>query len=161
MTNQSISPTFSRRRWVRRVWAPFKIETMNRLIRAGKGAPWRLAGASVLNQKFSRDSSGWYADIPMWPGPRGACAMVCGADTLLDLLAGDQNRVKLKLAFEQKELPGKGVGGHLDQLRPDEFGDGADYECIMDESDPFELWLCGVTEFVFGHMPQRIYFEVV
>ena len=87
--------------------------------------------------------------------------MVCGADTLLDLLAGNEDRVKLKFAFDPQKLPGEGIGGHLEQLRPDEFGDGADYGCVMDESAPFELWLCGVTEFVFGHMPQRIYFEVV
>jgi len=40
------------------------------------------------------------------------------------------------------------------------MGDGADYRCSLEDEPEFDLWLCGVTEFVFGFMPKRIYFEV-
>ena len=161
MTNIPLPSVFSRRRWVRRVWSPLKINAMKALIRKVRGAPWKLAGGKVLTQQFSRDQTGWYADIPMWPGPRGACAMVAGADTLLDLLAGEDDCIRLALSFDRAELSHDAGVGQLDLLRPDAYGDGGDYVCTMPRHASFELWLCGVTEFVFGTMPSRIYFERV
>ena len=110
------------------MWTPIKVGMMNKLIKDGKGAPWRLAGGRSLKQQFSHDETGWYADIPLWPGPRGACAMVCGADTLLDLLAGENKRnTTLQLSLEPQHLRGgNNVSGTLDYVRLDGLGDGAD-----------------------------------
>ena len=161
MLQSSSSPFLSRQHWVRRMWTPIKMGMMKKLIKDGKGAPWRLAGGRSLKQQFSHDETGWYADIPLWPGPRGACAMVCGADTLLDMLAGENARITLRLSLEPQHLRGgNAVSGVLDYVRPDGLGDGADYRCSLEDEPEFELWLCGVTEFVFGFMPKRIYFEV-
>lgn len=162
MSNSSTTPFLSRQHWVRRMWTPIKMGTMNSLIRNAKGAPWRMAGGEALEQQFSHDHTGWYADIPVWPGPRSACAMVCGADTLLDILSDGNERVTLRLCLDPKHLRGgDAVSGVLDYVRPDGMGDGADYVYKRDGEPQFELWLCGVTEFVFGFMPERIYFEVV
>ena len=35
--------------------------------------------------------------------------------------------------------------------------DGAMYEYTNDNDDIDVMWLCGVTEFVFGNMPEKIY----
>ena len=91
---------------------------MKKLIKDGKGAPWRLAGGRSLKQQFSHDETGWYADIPLWPGPRGACAMVSGADTLLDLLAGENERISLRLSLEPQHLRGgNAVSGVLHDVK--------------------------------------------
>ena len=125
MLQSSSSPFLSRQHWVRRMWTPIKMGMMKKLIKDGKGAPWRLAGGRSLKQQFSHDETGWYADIPLWPGPRGACAMVCGADTLLDLLAGENERISLRLSLEPQHLRGgNAVSGVLDYVRPDGLGDG-------------------------------------
>lgn len=87
--------------------------------------------------------------------------MVSGADTLLDLLAGEDDCIRLALSFDRSELSNEAAIGQLDLLRPDAYGDGGDYVCTLPDSESFELWLCGVTEFVFGEMPPRIYFERV
>ena len=91
---------------------------MNKLTKDGKGAPCGWP-ADITKQQFSHDETGWYADIPLWPGPRGACAMVCGADTLLDLLAGENERITLRLSLEPQHLrDGNAVSGVLDYVRP-------------------------------------------
>ena len=38
-----------------------------------------------------REESSWYIDLPEWNGPKADLLMVCGADTLLDTLAGEEN----------------------------------------------------------------------
>ena len=52
MTNIPLPSVFSRRRWVRRVWSPLKINAMKALIRKVRGAPWKLAGGKVLAVQF-------------------------------------------------------------------------------------------------------------
>ena len=77
------------------------------------------------------------------------------------LLAGEDERISLRLSLEPQYLRGSNaVSGVLDYVRPDGMGDGADYRCSLEDEPEFDLWLCGVTEFVFGFMPKRIYFEV-
>lgn len=116
----------------------------------------RLVGTErELTLMFEKDDwGGWFAVIPSWPGPRAALAMVDGADTFLDLLSGGANRVTLNLSIDPKE-----TWRELNYLRPHAYGDGAHYTYEDDERF-HRMWLCGVTEFVFGEMPERIWFEV-
>jgi hypothetical protein len=116
----------------------------------------RLVGTErELTLGFEKDDwGGWFAVIPSWPGPRAALAMVDGADTFLDLLSGGAHHVTLNLSIDPKD-----AWRELHYLRPHSYGDGAHYTYEDDERF-HRMWLCGVTEFVFGEMPERIWFEV-
>lgn len=127
----------------------------------GKKLIMSLAGRKLVNGElkmdFEREEDGsWYAVIPTWPGPKSALAMVDGADTFLDGLTPAQGptRIGLNLSLNEQDAAWR----KLDYLLPHPFADGAYY---VDCSTGAEMWLCGVTEFVFGQMPPSIYFKVL
>ena len=45
----------------------------------------------------------------------------------------------------------------LIKYKDDAYGDGADYKYDVDS----QLWLCGVTSWYYGSMPERIYYRKV
>jgi hypothetical protein len=83
--------------------------------------------------------------------------MISGADTMLDIIAETENEVTLQINTE--------------------FFDGADELVLTELCDPIlgggyyhmkkfenksvnkDLWLCDVTRFVFGNIPDRIYIK--
>jgi hypothetical protein len=97
--------------------------------------------------------------------------MVDGADTFLDMLSNNGNNVSLKLSREaftsytgqlQKIRNGLNINlleeiGHA----PVEYG--AYYDVIEHHRKPFQhqLWLCPVTEYVFGEYPNQIFFQTI
>ncbi len=118
----------------------------------------RQAGRILGNERsltlgFEKDKwGGWYAIIPSWPGPRAALAMVDGADTFLDMLSEGETYIALNISVDP-------VDG-WDELRydmPHPANDGAYYQSVAHNH---MMWLCGVTEFVFGSMPQTIWYSV-
>ena len=118
----------------------------------------RFAGSLIgskqeLTLGFEKDEWGfWLAVIPSWPGPKAALAMVDGADVFLDQLSNNSNFVELKLSTQPKP--------NWEELVYSErqvFGDGAYY---IDQTTNHRMWLCGVTEFIFAEMPERIWFRV-
>ena len=114
----------------------------------------RLRGTQThLTVAFENDGiQGWFAVIPSWPGPHAALAMVDGADTFLDSLSEGNPKVTLELSLNPQN------GWHeLIRLIPHPDGDGAYY---VDSATNHRMWLCGVTEFVFGEMPECIWFQV-
>ena len=114
----------------------------------------RLRGTQTqLTMAFENDGiQGWFAVIPSWPGPRAALAMVDGADTFLDSLSEGNPQVTLELSLNPQN------GWHeLTRIIPHPDGDGAYY---VDVATNHRMWLCGVTEFVFGEMPERIWLQV-
>lgn len=96
----------------------------------------------------------WYIDIPNWEGSKDDLEMVSGADTLLDILAQSDNKINLSFGDKNisdaialtkiKDTPE--IGGALYNL---------DMYCGIDYN--LEIWLCGVTEWIFGYMPNTIY----
>jgi hypothetical protein len=101
--------------------------------------------------KFYKDTdSKWYIDYPQWEGEKWELEMVSGADTLLDILAQGENEVRLKMSLEEFEDP----SFTLKFLR--EESEGGWYK-ISDSILCFEIWLCHVTKFVFGFLPEVIY----
>lgn len=53
---------------------------------------------------FTRDPDGsWYAVIPSYPGPRGDLQMVCGADTLLDIMSEGASALHIIFTAERRE----------------------------------------------------------
>lgn len=110
---------------------------------------------------FYKDSSGgWYIDLPEFlvqGGSKGNLAMGAGADTMLDIIAQGKSRVALQLS----DMPFDGADElSLIQLRDPSVG-GGDYIMSLHDGEVinYRMWLCGVTEFVFGYMPQRIYLK--
>ncbi len=83
--------------------------------------------------------------------------MVYGADILLDRFSRVTGRITLDVFL----LPQDETQWHvLNYLYPQFYGDGAFYMAYRN-GRLHELWLCGVTEFVFGRMPKVIYYRVV
>lgn len=104
---------------------------------------------------FKKEKSGnWFFVAPEYPGPKDNLLMVAGADKLLDcLLSIDKRKTsKVKLCvYENKEA--LSFYNHYHAIHK---GNGY-YSC--DVFDDF--WLCDVTEWVFGHYPENLYFYQV
>lgn len=106
---------------------------------------------------IKEDTGRWYIDLPEWPGSKAELEMVEGADTMLDYVGQGNNRVELLLS----ETPFDGASVlKLTKDLSDDIGGGmyllASYNSnVLNQ----EMWLCQVTEYVFGHLPQAIYFK--
>ena len=102
--------------------------------------------------RFYKDSQGWFIDLPNWLGTKGQLAMVQGADTFLDNVSNNLSEVWIEMSIEPME------GDWSYCLRKTEdLVDGAMYQYINNKGQRDTMWLCGVTEFVFGNMPEKIY----
>ncbi|WP_205509967.1 DUF6717 family protein [Longitalea arenae] len=108
--------------------------------------------------RFIKTDGGWFIDLPEYieqGGSAGDLQMVAGADTMLDMMAAGAASVEVTLAEEPFE--------------------GADELVLTEQCDPVigggyylmrtyngqeinkTMWLCQVTEFVFGSLPERIF----
>jgi len=118
---------------------------------ASKAAGKIVGNKTALTMRFYKEEFMWYADVNGWPGPKDMLLMVDGADTFLDYLSGKGEEVILDLSIDPKA--GYEV---LNYIHPHPAGDGAYYIADMNGSK-HKLWLCGVTEFVFGYMPDEVW----
>lgn len=97
--------------------------------------------------RFYKEDNRWYVDLPEWPGSKEDLEMIEGADYLLGILAGEDNdEVLVKFTDEPFE------GCH----RLTHLGNG--YYNNNAWHGPSMIWLCYVTEFVFGNYPEFIYY---
>ncbi len=108
--------------------------------------------------RFYKEISGrWYADLPDWGGSKADLEMVCGADTMLEIIAQDNDEVYLRLSLEEPSE----LNNTLTKIKDTPDIGGATY--LMKEWYGFEynleIWLCDVTRFVFGSLPEIIYIE--
>ncbi|MBE7174203.1 MAG: hypothetical protein INR73_26750 [Williamsia sp.] len=108
--------------------------------------------------KFIKTGNEWYIDLPEYieqGGSKGDLQMVEGADKMLDMMAENQSSVVINISKEQFE--------------------GADVLNLTEKCDPYigggyyflkyyqgreinqTMWLCQVTEFVFGDIPQQLF----
>jgi hypothetical protein len=111
--------------------------------------------------KFIKEETGrWYIDLPEWTGQKADLEMVAGADTMLDYVGGGAKEVSLILAKEPFEgsAPLKLIHDYSK-----ESGGGGIYLLENYEGKMLnqEMWLCEVTEYVFGKLPEWIYFKKV
>jgi hypothetical protein len=121
---------------------------------AASKAVGKIAGNKTeLIMRFYKETYMWYADVKGWPGPKDMLLMVDGADTFLDYLSSNGEEVTLDLSLDPKM--GYEV---LNYIHPHPAGDGAYYSADMNGCE-HELWLCGVTEFVFGYMPEEVWYR--
>ena len=109
--------------------------------------------------RFIKDSGAWYIDLPQFLeqglGTKGDLAMVAGADKMLDFMAEGKNSVVVTLSEQPFERADK---LELLSLCEPEIG-GGNYQLRSFEGQDINqgMWLCAVTEFVFGAMPPVIY----
>ena len=108
--------------------------------------------------KFIKTGQDWYIDLPEYieqGGSAGDLQMVDGADKMLDMMAEGKNSVTLNIAREQFE----GADILILTEKCDPYIGGGYY--IMKQYEGQEInrtmWLCQVTEFVFGDIPPLIF----
>jgi len=103
--------------------------------------------------KFNKEEDNkWYVDLPEWNGNKAELEMVCGADTMLDIISQGENTTHITLSTE----PFNDVKYQLSYLQ--DSAEGADY-LLTSELHTFDVWLCRVTKFVFGELPKVIYLK--
>ena len=116
----------------------------------------------MKQHRFYREYGGWYIDLPEYlvqGGSKGDLAMVAGADTMLDIVAGNEASVTLQIDTEPFEGSDELL---LTQLCDPVMGGGYYHMKSFEGKDVNQnMWLCAVTEFVFGYMPERIYVKKV
>lgn len=101
--------------------------------------------------RFYKDDDGWFIDLPNWIGTKGQLAMVEGADLFLDNISDHQSETHVEMSLQPM------VGDYYELSKQTDLYDGAWYSYINDNDEVDAMWLCGVTEFVFGYMPDKIY----
>lgn len=104
---------------------------------------------------FQKEPSGrWYIVLPWWLGPKAALEMVQGADTFLDCLSQGANVITIEVSTREKS-------GYEPIIKyMDDYVDGAYYETVTGDK-MHRMWLCGVTDYVFGTMPKTIWYKTI
>lgn len=120
-----------------------------------------VTGGGVFETfNFIKEPNGnWYIVLPDWEGSKDDLQMVMGADTMLDRFAEGEDFVKLLIADRDFEN-----SYHLKLSRKTPEYDGGGYYSLFDPQEEFimEVWLCKVTNFVFGgELPINIHVSPV
>ncbi len=108
--------------------------------------------------KFVKTGKEWYVDLPEYieqGGSIGDLQMVEGADIMLDLVAGNKNEVALYIGTDDFE--GADLLLLTEKCDPHKGGGYYFLEEYNGEPVNLRLWLCQVTEFVFGEIPEQIF----
>ena len=125
--------------------------------------------------KFVKEVGLWYADLPEFLeqglGTKNNLLMVDGSDRFLDLLSGRGNFITLDISQVEFEgyyaKLGKGVMGKNQELldsvghEPVEYGAYYEVSELDGKSFSHRLWLCPVTEYVFGDYPKQMWVRVI
>jgi len=115
---------------------------------------------NTLSLNFIKESTGWHIDLPEWSGAKADLQMVAGADTFLDFLSDNGDKVNMLASTSNsfdytgilKKIADKGEGGGADY-------DLMEYDKVIYPDGGHLMWLCDVTKFVFGQLPDTIYFK--
>jgi hypothetical protein len=103
--------------------------------------------------RFDKDPDGrWYVNLPEWEGDRAELEMVLGADMLLDILSNDCDWIDLEMADYPFSPNCKTLTHDKSQNELGWYNNNAWH-------GPSTIWLCSVTEFVFGSYPDIIYYR--
>lgn len=104
-----------------------------------------------MSLTFTKENDRWFAEVPEWTGDREELEMVCGADTMLDIISQGRSQITLNIS----ETPFEDTQFTLTINRED--GGGAWYNVLNENIIP-EIWLCHVTKFVFdGRLPEKLF----
>lgn len=112
----------------------------------------------MKEHRFYRENGGWYIDLPSYieqGGSKGALAMVAGADTMLDIVAGKAKEVTIQMDVQPFAGADELV---LTELCHPTSGGGYYFMKNFEGKEVAQnMWLCSVTSFVFGYMPEKIF----
>ena len=108
---------------------------------------------------FVKEETGqWFIDLPEYlanGGQKGDLQMVEGADTMLDVIANGDNKVTITMADEPFEKADEVT--LLEVCEPVIGGGIYLMETFEGRKVNQHMWLCAVTEFVFGYLPEKIF----
>lgn len=110
--------------------------------------------------RFIKEGANWYIDLPEYienGGNKGDLQMVEGADTMLDIISAGNDDVSLIL----DRAPFAGSDELTLIERCDPIVGGGYYNLQIFEGKEFnqKMWLCAVTEYVFGDLPEQIFIK--
>lgn len=108
--------------------------------------------------RFYKEGISWYIDLPEFlalGGSIGDLQMVDGADKMLDLVSKGGEEVTLQISTEPFEKADKLV--LIEKCDPIIGGGYYFMEYFETIKVHQRMWLCGVTEFVFGDLPEQIF----
>jgi len=113
--------------------------------------------------KFEKEGLDWFIDLPEWEGSKADLQMVMGADSFLEILCEGGWYVWITLSdtpFEGANVLER-IGFGSAPVSDHDVEDGAWYKLESYRGIEFdlEMWLCEVTRFVFGNLPEKIYFN--
>jgi len=116
----------------------------------------------MKSYKFIREGRDWFIDLPEYienGGSKGDLQMVEGADTMLDIISEGRNNVSLIM----DRVPFSGSDMLTLTEKCDPFVGGGYYNLMAFEGKEFNktMWLCAVTEYVFGDLPEKIFIKRV
>lgn len=109
--------------------------------------------------KFYKELDKWFIDLPEWiekGNDISELEMVAGADKMLDIFSKGNNEVYLEI--DENYFPDSDV---LIFIKPNFLYGGGYYFMEMLEGEIIiqAMWLCSVTDFVFGKLPKEIYIK--
>lgn len=111
-----------------------------------------------MNIRFYKtEEDKWYADLPRWIEEGGSVEeleMVSGADVWLDVISCMKKEITLQIDTQRFK-------NFTDKLLY--IGDCPDHVegTYITYPEHFDMWLCGVTKWLFGNYPQAIYYKIV
>ena len=124
-----------------------------------------------MKHTFKKHDDGiWYIDLPEYLeqglGTQANLMMVAGADTFLDKLSNNGNEVTVRIEtepYDGMEYALSRLGFGLDKALLDSVNHPpVEYGAHYRANDGHVLWLCPVTEYVFGgYYPTDIYINVI
>lgn len=97
-----------------------------------------------------QQNSRWYIEIPNYTGPQEDLEMVCGADSLLDILAQEENSVHISVFTYPISNP------KFILCFSEEESDGAWYHVVGMQSH-LKIWLCKVIKYLYPGFPLILY----
>lgn len=97
----------------------------------------------------------WYADIPEWEGPKSDLEMVMGADKMLEIMTQGETEITLSFSTSKPDIPVSTLS--LVKLGDSEGGGYYNFDTFQGIEYEMSVWLCDVTKFVFGDIPDYLY----
>lgn len=117
----------------------------------------------MIYKFYKTEDQEWFVDLPGYPGCKEDLQMVMGADSMLDIYAGGAEVVHLDIEVDDSTID----VAEYDTLvkTEEELEAGANYliNSLMNKRilATFHIWLCDVTEFVFGEFPDYLFIKKI
>ena len=119
-------------------------------------------GNTIQTHTFRREAEHWYIDLPEYLDQGGYLAeleMTEGTDKLLNTIAFGRNTITLRLSTEPFE--GADVLDLIDHCEAPKGGAIYLLETCRGKEIGAFIWICDIALFVFGDIPERIYFQPI